>query len=387
MRALLIQVCILGNLLFTFGAYAQEQTGGRQETEAKGENLILEEIVVKGEKESPLEESLTIREVRESPAKDVGEALKQVEGIDIIRKGAIANDVVLRGFQRDNINLFVDGARIHGACPSRMDPPAFHVDFAEVSQVEIVKGPYNLGNPGGLGGEIDVQTKKPHQGPGGDLNLTYGSYQSVNASATASYGAERYDGLAGYAYKYSKVPKAANGQLITDIYPATSPNRYRSGPISSRAYDINTGWGKVGLNPTGSSRTELSYTYQDADHVLYPALKMDAEYDRTQLLNWIYRIEGVSPGVKELKLQAYWDWVDHRMDDELRVSSLGKPRPYSMQTQAQAQVAGAKLDGSFAGGPGTVRGGIDYYNRNWDAKNRRAMFTRASPYTPVNMVP
>ncbi len=64
---------------------------------AQSENLLLEEITVRGEKESPREESLTIREVRESSAKDVGEALKQVEGMSYVRKGAIANDVVLRG--------------------------------------------------------------------------------------------------------------------------------------------------------------------------------------------------------------------------------------------------------------------------------------------------
>ena len=87
------------------------------------ENQILDEITVRGQKESPKEESLSIREVRESPARDMGEALKQVEGISYVHKGAIANDVVIRGFQKDNINVLVDGVRLHGACPARMDPP------------------------------------------------------------------------------------------------------------------------------------------------------------------------------------------------------------------------------------------------------------------------
>ena len=29
-------------------------------------------------------------------------------------------------------------ARLHGACPNRMDSPAFHYDFAEVEQIQIV---------------------------------------------------------------------------------------------------------------------------------------------------------------------------------------------------------------------------------------------------------
>lgn len=354
---------------------------------AQAENLLLEEITVRGQQESPREESLTIREVRESSAKDAGEALKQVEGMSYVRKGAIANDVVLRGFQRDNINVLIDGVRLHGACPSRMDPPAFHVDFAEVDQIKIVKGPYDVENPGSLGGLVDVKTKTTKKGAGGDLGLSYGSFNSLNSSVTASYGNDLYDGLIGYAYKRSDVPESGNGKLITDIYPATSPNRYKPSTVDSKAFEINTIWTKLGLNPTADSRTELNYSYQDADHVLYPYLKMDADYDRTHRLNWSYQREDISPLVKELKLQAYWDKVDHLMDDRLRVSSQGKTRSYSMQTDASTQVVGAKLSGAFAVGPGRLKTGLDYYNRNWNALNQRAMYTPAQPYTTLNMIP
>ena len=362
-------------LLFTFAIAAQSDT------------LLLEEITVRGQQESPREESLTIREVRESSAKDVGEALKQVDGMSYVRKGAIANDVVLRGFQRDNINVLIDGVRLHGACPSRMDPPAFHVDFAEVDQIKIVKGPYDVENPGSLGGLVDVKTKTTKKGAGADPGLTYGSFNSLNSSVTASYGNDLFDGLIGYAYKRSDVPESGNGKLITDIYPATSPNRYKSSTVDSRAYEINTIWTKLGLNPTADSRTELNYSYQDADHVLYPHLKMDADYDRTHRLNWSYKLESISPLLRELKLQAYWDKVDHLMDDRLRVTSEGKTRSYSMQTDASTQVAGAKLSGLFAVGSATLQTGIDYYNRNWNALNQRAMYTPTQPYTNLNMIP
>jgi len=34
-----------------------------------------------------------------------------------------------------------------------------------------------------------------------------------------------------------------------------------------------------------------------------------------------------------------------------------------------------------------MRGGLDYTNRNWDAMNRRAMYTPARPYSHLNMIP
>lgn len=356
----------------------------------RGESLILDEITVRGEKEPPREENLSIREVRESPARDVGEALKQLEGISIVRKGAIANDVVLRGLQRDNINVLVDGVRLHGACPSRMDPPSFHVDFAEVDQIRVVKGPYDSENPGSMGGLVDIRTKGIGKGLGSDVNLTYGSYNSLNASGTLSYGTDKVGGLVGYAHKRSDVPESGNGRLITDIYPSTSANRYRADAVDSRAYEINTGWTKITLTPTDNSRSELSYSYQDADHVLYPYLKMDADYDRTHRLNWNYRLEKVSPLVSEVRLQAYWDRVSHLMDDSLRVSSTPSitiTRPYSMQTDARTQVVGAKMAATLSFGPGSLKTGLDYYNRNWNAENRRAMYTMGQPYTLLNMVP
>ncbi|WP_221251626.1 TonB-dependent receptor domain-containing protein [Desulfuromonas versatilis] len=338
---------------------------------------LLEEIVVRGEHESPAMESLSIREVRESPARDIGEALQRVEGLDFVRKGAIANDVVLRGFQGDDLNVLLDGVRLYGGCPNRMDSPAFHFDFAEVEQIHILKGPYDLSNPGSLGGLVEATTRSAAPGFGGDLNLTLGSWDMVNAAGTIGFGGEGGDALAGHAYKYSLPPRSGDGKRITDIYPVTSSNRYRPEQIDSRAYDIHTTWLKAGLNPTAGSRSELGYSYQEADHVLYPYLQMDAEYDRTHRLNWLYRIADPVPGLEQIQLQAFWNQVNHLMHDELRESSrpsMMVTRDYMMRTDAYSRVVGLKLGTTLAAGDGTLKTGLDAYRRTWDAANQLAAF-------------
>ena len=351
---------------------------------ADSNNIILDEIIVKGQKESPREESLTIREVRESPARDMGEALKAVDGVSIIRKGAIANDVVIRGMQKDNINVFLDGVRLHGACPNRMDPPSFHYDFAEVEQVKVIKGPYDLANPGSLGGVIEAVSKKPNRGWDADLSATGGSYDSVNTSAVGSYGGDTFDALLGYAIKYSGVPVSGNGKHITEIYPETSANRYKEGEKDGKAYLINTAWTKWGYNVSENTRTEIGYSFQDAEHVLYPYLLMDAANDRTNRVNWTYDAQKLSPLVKDAKFQFYWDKVTHLMNDQSRVSSNAMPRTYSMQTDASTQVIGAKASSGLSVGTGQLNVGIDYYNRNWDATNVRRSYNN---YATVNMIP
>jgi len=350
------------------------------------EQLLLEEILIKGQETSPSGEILTITEVRESPARDIGEALKQIDGIDIVRKGAIANDVVLRGFQRDNLNVLVDGVRLYGGCPNRMDSPAFHFDFAEVEQISIIKGPYDLSNPGSMAGLIDVQTRSAAPGPHADVNLTYGSWDMINASGTASYGGDRADGLLGYAYKYSDPPKSGDGKRITEIYPVGSPNAYRPKEVDSRAYEINTVWFKGGYAPAGGGKLDLSYSYQDADHVLYPYLLMDADYDRTHRVNLTYTQENLTPLLNQLKVQAYWNQVEHLMDDSLRNSSLPTmmiTRDYSMETDAYSRVMGAKLQTGWNLGGGELRTGLDYYDRTWNATNRLAAYM----YNTQPMIP
>ncbi len=349
--------------------------------------ILMDEIVVRGTSVPMNEENLTIREVRESPARDIGEAVQNVPGVTVLRKGPVANDIVIRGLQRDNINVLMDGVRVHGGCPSRMDPPAFHFDFAEVETIEIIKGPYDLRYAGSLGGLVNVVSKDIEHGAAFNVNAGYGSYDMVNASVTASHANENSKALIGYAYKYSLPPKSGNGKRLTDIYPSTSKNRYRRNDIDSRAYDINTFWVKGEQKIAPGATSELSYAYQDADHVLYPALLMDAEYDRTHRLNWTTFIDPKVESVDEVKLQVYLTNVEHLMHDEFRESSrpsMMVNRDYMMETDAETTVVGVNLTSTYTVGPGELLGGIDYFYRNWDAVNKSAM---SMAYQPQPMIP
>lgn len=351
-----------------------------------GELLLLDEITVRAQQESPQQESLTIREVRESSARDMGEALETVPGFASVTKGAIANDIILRGQQRDNINVFLDGVRLYGGCPSRMDPPSFHFDFAEVDSIEIIKGPYDLYNAGSMGGMVNAVSKNPPTGTAAEVTGTYGSFNLINLSGSASQATEDSFFLAGYAYKSSDVPESGNGKLITDIYPIASNNRYLPQFIDDGAYQINTFWAKGGTT-VGPSKIGLNYSYQDAEDVLYPFLKMDAEYDRTHRVNFTSTTKISGSALEEINFQAWWNKVDHLMNDKFRVSSTPSmmvTRDVMMETDSTTQVYGSKFNAKIAAGEGLLEVGVDYYNRNWDATNISAM---SAAYTPQPMLP
>jgi len=63
-------------------------------------------------------DALEAIELRESAAADLGEALTRMAGVEKVRKGGIANDIVVRGHREDDVTVLIDGARVAGACPT-----------------------------------------------------------------------------------------------------------------------------------------------------------------------------------------------------------------------------------------------------------------------------
>lgn len=324
-------------------------------------------------KKGNFEETLEIRDVRESSAKDVGEALSKVDGISKIRKGGIANDVVLRGFQRDNLNVLVDGVRIFGACPNRMDPPAFHVDFAEIQEVDVMKGAFDMRNQGSLGGVVNIINKSPLSGFRLTPNFAAGSFGFLNPSLTGSYLNDKFYLSGGHSFRRSKPYRDGAGKRFTEYA------NYRPDSLDADSFGVNTIWSRFGFSPKANHRAEFAYTRQGGDEVLYPYLLMDAVYDNADRASASYTITGLQ-SMKALRVQAYYTRVKHWMTDERRASSAGAPRPYGMATFAGTKALGGKVESEFE----NLVLGFESYDRNWNAVNTMRM---SGAYTDQHSIP
>jgi iron complex outermembrane recepter protein len=361
---------------------------GAEEPQRQAE--VLEEIEVKGKKDARVD-TVEARQVRESPAADLGEALANEGLVYKVRKGAIANDVVIRAFQKDNLTVTIDGALLHGACPNRMDPAEFHLDYSEIDRIEVKKGPYDVSVPGSLGGNINVDTRKVHPGANAEANLQYGAFNRFAGSAVLGYGLDWGDLQASYAYKFSQPYLAGNGASVTAIYPITSQNRYREEGQTGTAYSINTAWAQAGASLLGNDRLQISYAYQGADSVIYPYLLMDAVYDDTQRVNASYEVNDVGPFARVFA-RFYWNAVSHLMNDVRRCSSAANPaactgalsRAYSMESMATSGMVGGKLEGAI-GKTNPLTFGVDLYSRLWDATTTRVMRTTGAYGTQASI--
>lgn len=294
---------------------------------------------------------------------DLAEALsKNVPSISIVRRSGIANDIILRGQKKDNINILLDNAKIYGACPNRMDPATSHVLTNNIESVKVIEGPYDVENFGTLSGLVQVKTKEPTKDVHGEINLNAGSYGYRKASATVSGGTDRFKLLVSTSTEQGDQYEDGNGndfteQQIEKNVPLGS--RYSKGGLE--AFEKKTLLTKGIFNINDDSEIKLSYTANRSDNVLYPNTPMDAAYDDSNIYTVGYTARNLGDLSKELNLDYYYSNVDHPMDTSLRTSGLTN---YSTNYM-KSSIWGSKIKNSMEVADSVVTLGLDTSVRNW----------------------
>ena len=293
-------------------------------------------------------------EILETPAPGTGAVLSTLPGVDAVKRGGCGLDPVVRGLKEDRINLLVDGTRIYGACPSRMDPPTMYVAPWSLESIEVVKGPYSVTKgPGGLGGTVTLTT---HTFAGTDKGEVAGSIgydtarqgERVEASVGGSHGP--WDAAATAGSEVSHDYNAADGTTV---------------PADFRALDsaLNLGY------TTDLGRVGLAFaTHRDAN-VDYPALPMDARDASSYRYGLALDQDRAKGRLAAYHAKLYWNRVNHTMDNFDR-DAAAKMR---METRSDADTVGGRVEGDLALLGGTVAVGADGYRLARDANRRMVM--------------
>lgn len=303
---------------------------------------------------------------------DLAEALfKQSPSVSLVRRSGIANDVIVRGQKKDNINVTIDGAKVCGACPNRMDPPVSHVLTNNIDFIEINEGPFNVEDFGVLSADVKIHTIKPSKEWSGDINLGYGSWNYKKAAFSLSGGTDSLRILVSGSSETSEQYKDGDGndfsEQIQREIDAGKVNRSKNPQYQDKykdldAYDKKTLMTKIFWDITDNQELRLSYTANRSDDVLYPSSKMDAIYDDSDIYNLEYSAKDLGIYSKELSFQAYQSEVEHPMSTEYREMGKIIYMTHTLTTKMQ----GAKLKNSFDLDNHTITIGLDYSLRNWD---------------------
>jgi iron complex outermembrane receptor protein len=301
---------------------------------------------------------------------DLGEALfKQSPSVSLVRRSGIANDIRVRGQKKDNINITIDGTKVHGACPNRMDPPISHILTNNVDYIEINEGPFNVEDFGVLSADIKVHTIKPEEGFQGEVNLGAGNFAYKKAAINLSGGTKDVRFLLSTSTESGDQYEDGNGdnfvgQIDRNIASGlVSPTaQYQDKYKNLEAFSKKTFMAKMFWNITENQELKLSYTANRSDNILYPSSKMDALFDDSDIYNIEYSAKDLGKYSKKLYLQAYQSEVEHPMSTKYRLMGAVDYMTHALTTKAQ----GGKIKNMFDIENHTLTIGIDYSKRNWN---------------------
>jgi iron complex outermembrane recepter protein len=301
---------------------------------------------------------------------DLADALgKQLPSISVVRRSGIANDIILRGQKKDNINILIDDAKIYGACPNRMDPPTSHVLTNNIDGVEVTEGPYDVENFGTLSGAVMITTKKPAKDFEGEVSVNFGSWGYRKAATTLSGGSDKVRGLVSLSTETSEQYEDGDGRDFSgQMAAADAPagNRYKPQYEGIDAYKKKSFMGKLYVDLMENHSLMLSYTANRSDDILYPSTPMDALYDDSDIFTLAYTMKQLGAYSKQLDIQFYDSQVEHPMSTYYRVAS-GSNSANEKVSKLETHGQGFKIKNSFdLSETAEMKLGIDLSRRNWD---------------------
>ncbi|KPQ00186.1 TonB-dependent receptor [Marinobacter sp. HL-58] len=306
------------------------------------------------EQESPL--LIRITEGQSAEAARLSEAAIQTEpvqrlsaspAVSLSRMGGRGLDPVIHGQNEERVDVLIDGMRVEGACPSRMDPPTSRLSTALAPVLEVRTSNKTLRWGPIAGGQIGATTAKPefagdnrtagHLTLGGSDN---GEGKLVNGSVAVG--------------SRDTFIRLAGGYDEADDYEDGDGNEVRS------SYENAEGRVDAAWTADNGFYIKGLVSRQEERDVKFPGRGMDAPETDTDL----YRLELGAPVANGgWNLMAWQADVDHVMDNfSLRESTM------KMQTDSETLTRGARLVlDQTINHTRDIAIGVDVESNEWDA--------------------
>lgn len=204
------------------------------------------------------------------------EAVSILPGVTMQNSGGSRNerDVLVRGFDRLRVPLYMDGVRINLPYDNRLDFNRFLTP--DLSEVQVQKGYVSvLNGPGGMGGAINLVSRKPTK----ELEFEArsgavfdGDLGSMGQWSSYAYGGTRQKGY--YAQVSGTMVDQDHFDMSGDFSPATPATTqgylpgfpYEDGGNRDRS-SFNDGRinAKAGITPNATDEYSINYTVQQSD--------------------------------------------------------------------------------------------------------------------------
>jgi len=272
--------------------------------------------------------------------------------VSLSRLGGRGLDPVIRGQGQERVDVLLDGMRVEGACPNRMDPPTSRLSSALPQVLEVRTSNRTLRWGPIAGGQVVATTAAPTFANGNRTtgHLTIGGADNgegklVNGSAAVGDRDNYFRLSAGY--EEAEDYEDGDGNEVRSAFENTE------GRLDG-AWTADNGLYVKGM-----------VSRQEERDVKY-ASGMDAPKTDTDM----YRLElGAPLASGGWKLMAWQADVDHVMDNfSLREPPVKMGMPMKMQTLSETRTQGARLVlDQTIDYTKDIAVGVDVESNTWDA--------------------
>ncbi len=290
--------------------------------------IQLKEVLIKSNSKSQLQQ--LINYYKFNNAATLEDIISRLPEVSLQRRGAYGMEPSIRSFSAGQINVTIDGMRIHGACTDKMDPATIYIEPLNLESVQV-----QTGNNGFIAGSVI----------GGTLNMKmavpdFGASKNISGSVISGYQTAAQSVYEAFQLNFKSGRMAIRG---TGTY--RNANNYRSGggqivPFSQYEkinYSLSA---KYQLNQFTTIKTDL--LADDGWNIGYPALPMDVGYAAARLGSISLEQLKNERLLNKWQVKLYANTVHHFMDDTHRPNVL-----MHMDMPGKSKTLGAIFDASL----------------------------------------
>lgn len=265
--------------------------------------IQLDAVVLKGKNATDVQKLVAFYQTNQ--AASLEDILSRLPEIQMVRRGSYGMEPTIRSFSSGQINVTIDGMRIHGACTDKMDPATIYIEPANLQTLELKTGNTGMANGSNIGGSINFKMIEPSFANPNKLN---GSIQSGYQSAANTF----YES---FMLNYSKNKWAA---LANVTY--RKADDYKNGNNEKTPY---SGYEKLNYAMSFHYKLpkamllKLDYIGDDAFFLGYPALPMDVGYASARIGSVTLQ-KTSNNRIKSWQMKLYANYIKHFMDDTQR---------------------------------------------------------------------
>lgn len=292
---------IVAGLLLLLCAKTQAQDSDMQDSL----RIINLDEVLLANKQTGAQQKL-VNFYKRNDAATLEDILGRLPEVSLTRRGAYGMEPSIRSFNAGQINVLLDGMRIHGACTDKMDPVTIYIEPLNLASLELQTGAHGASSGSAIGGSINMKMTEPD----------FLHPQKITGAVSSGYQSAARSLYESLRLNYSNGRLALRGSATY-----RKSQNYRSGggaKINFSQYEKLNYALSVKYLQGAHNALKADVILDDGWNIGYPALPMDVGKAAARIAALSFVHEDPAGLLQKLTVKAYANQVKHAMDDTRR---------------------------------------------------------------------